>query len=166
MLQSNAGLKLRDQRVTTKEPLKNTKVVWILLCSANKLLHHWFSCFTSTRISISSGSTRKNYCIPSRWYKNSCNLLHFMAFLITETRAYLRSQRRFVFLHSAVLIYLKPSGGPRHTIARCYEPLIQGLWMKKSHGTSRAVFVFCFCCDDRSMLATFLILRMKMYARE
>ena len=42
-----------------------------------------------------------------------------------------------------------------HTIARCYEPLIKGLWMKKSHCTSRAVFLFCFCCDARSMQATF-----------
>ena len=27
--------------------------------------------------------------------------------------------------------------------------------MKKSHRTSRAVFLFCFCCDARSMQATF-----------
>ena len=27
--------------------------------------------------------------------------------------------------------------------------------MKKSHRTSRPVFLFCFCCDARSMLVTF-----------
>ena len=31
--------------------------------------------------------------------------------------------------------------------------------MKKYHRTSRAVFLFCFCCDARSMQATFADLK-------